>query len=128
MRISLILFICGIINIFLGALMLIPAGVDYFADQVQNGEVFLLCALIIAFSGTVLSALSYRRWKEKLSKKEMFIITSSVWFLVGLMSALPFYFSDLNLSFTDAVFESISGITTTGATILAQIHKQETNR
>ena len=121
MRISLILFICGIINVFVGALMLIPAGIDFFANQEQNGEDFLLTALIVAFCGMIISALSYRNWKEKLSKKEMFMITSSVWFLVSFLGALPFYFSGQNLSFTDALFESVSGITTTGATILAHI-------
>ena len=121
MRISLILFICGIINIFLGSLMLIPAGVDFLTNQEQNGNVFLFCALIVMFSGMLISAVSYRKWKEKLSKREMFILTSSVWFLVGFVGAFPFYFSCLGLSFTDAVFESISGITTTGATILAHI-------
>ena len=121
MRISLILFICGIINIFLGGLMLIPAGIDFFANQEQNGEEFLLCALLTAFVGMLISGFSYRNWKEKISKKEMFIITSSVWFLFGLVGALPFYFSGQNLSFTDSIFESISGITTTGATILAHI-------
>ena len=121
MRISLILFICGVINIFLGGLMFVPATVDFLARQEQCGEGFLLCALLTAFSGMLISGFSYRNWKEKISKKEMFVITSSVWFLVGLVGALPFYFSGQNLSFTDSVFESISGITTTGATILAHI-------
>lgn len=121
MRISLILFICGVINIFLGGLMFVPATVDFLARQEQSGEGFLLCALLTSFSGMLISGFSYRKWKEKISKKEMFLITSSVWFLVGLVGALPFYFSGQNLSFTDSVFESISGITTTGATILAHI-------
>ena len=121
MRLSLILFICGILSLFTGGLMLIPAGFDFFANQQQNGEVFLLCALAVAFLGTLISALSYRNWEEKPSPKEMFVITSSIWFWIGLTSALPFYFSGFNLSITDAVFESISGLTTTGATILAHI-------
>ena len=121
MRLSLIFFICGIINILLGALMLIPGIVDYFSNQPQNGESFLLCSLGLAFFGAVISALSYRDWVEKPTLKEMFIITSSSWFWVGLMSAVPFYFSGLDLSFTDAVFESISGLTTTGATIFVHV-------
>jgi trk system potassium uptake protein TrkH len=121
MRKSLILFICGIINIFLGSLMFIPAAVDCFTDQEKNSDTFLLCALFTLFLGTVTAALSYRRWTEKLSTKEMFVITSSIWFLAGFIAALPFYFSGFNLSITDSVFESISGLTTTGATVLENI-------
>ena len=121
MRISLILFICGILSLFIGTLMLIPTGVDFFVNKTQDGQVFLLCALGITFCGMAISALSYRNWDEKPSLKEMFVTTSSCWFWVGLISALPFYFSGQSISFTDAVFESVSGLTTTGATILANI-------
>lgn len=121
MRLSLVLFICGVLSLFIGGLMLIPAAVDFFVGQRQDGNVFLLCALGIAFCGMAISALSYRNWEEKPSLKEMFVTTSSSWFWIGLISALPFYFSGQNISFTDAVFESVSGLTTTGATILENI-------
>ncbi len=121
MRLSLIVFICAIMSIFWGALMLIPAGVNYLSDDTQNAEVFLLCALGIAFIGAVMGALSYREWTEKPSLKEMFATTSSVWMTLGILGAVPFYFSDFGLSITDAVFESVSGLTTTGATILSHI-------
>ncbi len=121
MRLSLILFICGIMNVLWGVLMLIPAVVDYFSNSEQNGEVFLLCALGVSFVGTFVSALAYRTWDEKPSLREMFIITSMVWLSMGVIGGMPFYFSGLGLSFTDAIFESISGLTGTGATILTHI-------
>mgnify|MGYP000585149701 FL=1 len=121
MRLSLILFICGIMNVLWGVLMLIPAAVDYFSNSEQNGEVFLLCALGVSFVGTFISALAYRTWDEKPSLREMFIITSMVWLSMGVIGGMPFYFSGLGLSFTDATFESISGLTGTGSTILTHI-------
>ena len=118
MRTSLVLFICGILSLFISILMLVPAAVDFFSNQTQDGEIFLLCAMGVAFCGMALSALSYRNWEEKPSLKEMFVTTSSIWFWIGLISAFPFYFAGLGISFTDAVFESVSGLTTTGSTIL----------
>lgn len=121
MRLSLILFICGILSLFMGFSMLIPAAADFLSGSSQDANVFLLCALGVAFFGMAMSALSYRNWEERPSLKEMFVTTSTIWFWIGLISAVPFYFSDADISFTDAVFESVSGLTTTGATILANI-------
>jgi len=117
----LLLFICGIISIFLGSLMAFPAIVDFFAKQPENGENFLICAFGVAFLGALISALSYRKWNRALNKKEMFVITSCIWFLASIIGAIPFYFSDQDLSITDVFFESVSGLTTTGSTILAHI-------
>ncbi|MCB0375824.1 MAG: TrkH family potassium uptake protein, partial [Sinomicrobium sp.] len=53
-----------------------------------------------------------------ISIKQAFLLTFSSWFVVAAFAALPFYFSSLNLSATDAFFEAMSGITTTGATVI----------
>lgn len=55
--------------------------------------------------------------RQELSVRDGFLVVTLFWFLLGLVGALPFYLS-LHLNFTDAVFESISGFTTTGATVI----------
>lgn len=121
MRLSLIVFLCAVMSIFWGFLMLIPAGIDYIYNDTADARVFLLCALGTACIGALTAAFSYRQWQDKSTLKEMFFMTSSVWITLGVLAAIPFYFSPMGLSFTDAVFESISGLTTTGATILSHI-------
>lgn len=121
MRLSLITFLCALISIFWSVLMLVPAFVDYMYADFANARIFVLCALGCAFVGALVSALSYRQWMDKASLKEMFLMTSCVWLTSCLLGAIPFYFSTLGLSLTDAVFESVSGLTTTGATILARV-------
>ena len=58
---------------------------------------------------------------HELSHREGILLVISTWALAGVLGALPYYFSDYFPSFTDALFESVSGFTTTGATILTNI-------
>ncbi|MGN7618811.1 MAG: TrkH family potassium uptake protein [Ehrlichia sp.] len=63
-------------------------------------------------------------WKiVSLKKKEVFIVTSSVWIILSIMSAMPFAF-EMKISFTDAFFEAVSGLTTTGATVLTNLQNK----
>ena len=55
---------------------------------------------------------------RSLSTQQAFLLTALSWIGVAIFGSIPFIFSDLNLSLTDAFFESMSGITTTGATII----------
>lgn len=64
----------------------------------------------------------YRNIDAELKIRSGFLVVGASWLIVGLAGSLPLYLSDvLNLSLTDAIFESISGLTTTGATILTDI-------
>ena len=121
MRLSLITFLCAIMSILFGVLMLVPCTVSYMYNDIQDARTFFICALGVIFTGMFVCGLSYRQWTEKSSLKEMFIMTSSVWIVLCFLAALPFYFSTVGMSFTDAVFESVSGLTTTGATVLSHI-------
>ena len=56
-----------------------------------------------------------------LGLRQAFLLTNGSWVMISIFGALPFMFSELDLSFTDSVFESVSGITTTGSTILVEI-------
>lgn len=73
----------------------------------------------IVFGLGLLGVLATRNKSRDLKPRFMFVLTVSSWFIIALLSALPFYLSGLDLSAADAFFEGTSGITTTGATVLS---------
>ena len=76
--------------------------------------------LITALCGGLLFALSPRPSRE-LAQREGLLLVVSIWLAVFLFGSLPFYFSPHFSGFTDAFFETVSGFTTTGATILKNV-------
>lgn len=111
-----ILLVNGILLCLLALFMLVPAYIDLMHDS-DDRFAFLRGVLVTLFVGGGLYFTS-RGYKRALSLREAFVLTASVWCILPLFAALPFYFSELKLSYTDAYFEAISGITTTGATVL----------
>lgn len=112
------------IGIFLTALalsMVAPWLVDWFYDDI-NWQAFALSMPITFFSGLLL-VLANRPSKEgrPFSIREAFFLTGSSWVLLSLFAALPFVFSNNTTSHTDSFFEAISGLTTTGATVMRGI-------
>ncbi len=91
--------------------------IGYNGDDVQA---FVITILLTLIAGTVL-VLVTRRASSVIAKREAYIIVSAVWAVFSLFGALPFYISGYIPDFTDAFFETISGFTTTGASILNDI-------
>lgn len=100
------------------ALMLLPLIVALLTggDDVQA---FLLAILITLLVGTALSAIKPKR--DSLRAREGFAVVSFSWILVSFFGGLPFYFSGYIPSMVDCFFETVSGFTTTGATILTNV-------
>ncbi|MCK5375079.1 MAG: TrkH family potassium uptake protein [Alphaproteobacteria bacterium] len=82
--------------------------------------VFFVCMIVTAFFGSAL-ILSNHGLKFNLSARDAFILTNITWVVLPCFGALPFWLSSLNLSFTDSFFEAMSGITTTGSTIIIDL-------
>ena len=80
-------------------------------------KVFLISALVSLFIGVCL-VLVNRTGPANLSVRQAFLLTALSWTVITAVGALPFYFSDLGLSYTDAFFEAMSGLTTTGSTVI----------
>ncbi len=121
MRWNFIIGIIGILLIFLGLAMIFPMGVSlYFQDQAHRG---LAAALGITLStGLILSIFSRRLAANSyINQKEGMAVVALGWISIGIFGALPFFFSPAFGSFTDAVFESISGFSTTGSSIMTNI-------
>ncbi len=71
----------------------------------------------------ILFLLSNLNYEKKIDLHQAFLITSLSWITVAVFGSLPFFFSNLNLTFTDSFFESMSGITTTGSTIITNLEE-----
>ncbi len=102
----------------LGGFLLVPF-VWELGQGAPDWQIFGLSAFISAFIGSSL-VMANRREALSLSVRQAFLLTALVWLSYSLISTLPFLFSvsDYSLGFTDALFEAISGITTTGATVI----------
>ena len=120
MQLSPVINILGLLTTVLAAAMLIPMCVDLYSGS-SEWQVFALSSLLTAFFGVSVWLSTNRRETLDLGLRQAFLLTNGAWFLIGIFGALPFLFSELDLSLTDSVFESVSGITTTGSTILPLI-------
>ena len=112
-------YIIGILLCIESITMLIPMIIDL-AYQNSDWQIFMFSSFLTFFIGLVLY-FSFRGQKNKIKLREAFILTVLSWTIIALFSSLPFIFSSSNLDFTDAFFESISGITTTGSTVIVQL-------
>ena len=99
--------------------MLIPAGVDLFHND-RDWETFVLSSFIAIFLGGIM-CIPTKDVSGSLSKRDIFILIPLAWVVMPLIATLPIYTSELGLSFTDAYFEAVSGVTTTGATVLSNL-------
>jgi trk system potassium uptake protein TrkH len=99
--------------------MSLPALIDALTGH-SDWQVFLASAGLTMFIGISL-ILTMRGSDMSLGIREAFILTIGSWLGVTLFASLPFAFAELNLSFADAFFEAMSGITTTGATVIVNL-------
>jgi len=102
----------------LGTFMFIPFFVQFIYDEI-NGT-FLSSASITIFIG-ILLVLANLEENKKLNLQQAFFLTTLSWLSIAIFGCLPFVLSNLNLSVVDAFFESMSGITTTGSTIISDL-------
>ncbi len=111
--------IIGALVAALGLTMLLPAIADVVVGH-EDWRVFVGASLVTTLSGAGLWASSAGKI-ETLTLRQAFLLTALIWVVLTLFGSLPLYWSDLNLSFTDALFEAMSGITTTGATVITNL-------
>lgn len=107
----------GLMLVMLGALMGVPAIVDASLGN-PDWKVFAISSGVSLFIGGAL-VLANRGSDYKLGLREGYLLTVGSWVAISLMAAVPFWISSLNISFTDSVFEAVSGLTTTGSTVLS---------
>ncbi|WP_075482945.1 TrkH family potassium uptake protein [Candidatus Pelagibacter communis] len=113
-----VFFTLGVLLIVLGIAMLVPVGVQFFYNELNS--TFIISSIITITFG-VLFYLSNIDHNRSISTQQAFLLTALSWMGVAIFGSIPFFFSELNLSITDSIFESMSGITTTGATIIENL-------
>lgn len=111
-----VLFIIGILLSILAVAMLVPAAVDYNLGG-EDSVAFLASSFITFFFGLALF-LSNRCNQSGITIRQAFLLTTTSWVSLTIFAMFPFLLSHLNMSITDAFFETMSAITTTGATVL----------
>lgn len=119
MNLKIIFNILGLLLLIEGIAMLIPMGISiYYAE---SDMIALAFSSVLNISIGAITYLLTKKNNKSIRKREGFIIVSLVWIVFSLFGALPFTISGYIPSYTNAFFETISGFTTTGATILNDI-------
>ncbi|MGR3500456.1 MAG: TrkH family potassium uptake protein [Limimaricola soesokkakensis] len=110
-------YVNGLLLSVLGLTMLGPMLADIAAGN-GHWPVFLESAVLTLLTGVLMALSCQNGVKPRLTLRQTFLITSSVWITLPSFGALPFILGVTDSSLTDAVFEAMSGITTTGGTVL----------
>lgn len=109
-------FITGLVLSKMAFFMYLPMALAFYNNSL--GGIEFLSAIIITHLASILFVfIGKEKQRSRLGVREMFLLTTAVWFLTSLFAALPFVFIE-HISYSDAFFETMSGITTTGSTVL----------
>ncbi|SMN11737.1 Potassium uptake protein TrkH [uncultured Candidatus Thioglobus sp.] len=118
MQFSIVLKTIGLLLMIFSLTQLPPILVDVIYNQQQYP--FFLTALLITLGSGLVLWLPFRNFKKDFKIREGVLVVVSFWFILSLFATIPFLLSDsLQMSFSDAFFESMSGLTTTGATTIS---------
>ena len=113
-----VFFTLGILQVILGLAMIMPIIVQFIYSELDSS--FISSGIITIIFG-ILFFLSNLDHDKKLNLPQAFLLTALSWLSIAIFGSLPFIFSNLSLDITDAFFESMSGITTTGSTIITNL-------
>jgi trk system potassium uptake protein len=111
-------YVIGLLVAALGASMVIPMAVDFAADN-GNWPVFFESGVVTVLFGVLLALACANGVADRLTLQQTFILTTSVWIVLPLFGGIPFLIGAPEASFTDAMFEAMSGMTTTGSTVFS---------
>ena len=113
-----VFFTLGILQIILGISMIVPVLTQIVYSEMDSS--FIASSIISIIFGFLFFLLNFNH-NKKLNMQQAFLLTALSWLSIAVFGSLPFIFSTLELTITDAVFESMSGITTTGSTIITNL-------
>ena len=116
-----VFYIVGLLLCIESLTMLIPMIVDLLYNN-DDWQIFFFSSLTTFLIGSIFY-FSFKQQKKLIRVREAFFLTIISWILISVFASLPFVFSSSNLSYSDAFFESISGITTTGSTVITNLNE-----
>ena len=110
-------YVVGLLVAVLGIAMILPMLVDI-AEGRGHWRVFAEAGLVTALCGGMIALACANGVREGLTIQQTFLLTTGVWLLLPVFRAIPFMLGATGSDFTDAFFEAMSGLTTTGSTVL----------
>lgn len=117
-----VILINGIVVCCLAFAMLVPMIFDLIVHRGKCVEIFTPSILASIFFGGLMIFSCRTNGKLTFSRKDVFLLVVSIWIIASIVCAFPFYvYSGVNIPFTSALFESVSGITVTGSTIYPDV-------
>jgi len=111
-------YVIGLLVAALGLTMLIPFFVDFWEGNGHPG-VFLESTIVTVLTGGLVALACANSVAEGMRLRQIFLLTTAVWAVLPFFGAIPFLRGATDASFTDAYFEAISGLTTTGSTVFS---------
>ena len=115
-------YVIGLLVLVLGLTMLVPMGVDlYYANG--HWPAFFESAVLTVLPGTLLALACANGVEPRLTLQQTFLLTTGVWLALPLFGALPFVLGATGAPMVDALFESMSGLTTTGSTVFTRLER-----
>lgn len=110
----------GFLLIIESLFMMVATMISFYYEE-SCGDVMLVCSTITLISGTILRLFGFEEYERHISKRESFLTVTLSWIVMSLFGMLPYYFSGVIPDIHNAFFETMSGFTTTGSTILLDI-------
>lgn len=118
-----VLHIVGMLLVTLGAFMLVPGLLDL-AEETKDRGAFFSSSLITIASGVSL-IFAFRGEIKRINVRQTYLLTTLAWLACTAFGALPFMFTAPHLRYVDAFFETMSGLTTTGATVMTGLNTMD---
>ena len=113
-------YVIGLLVAAMGVFMLFPLALDYAAGD-PHWRAFFRSSVICLVAGGALALASANGATQGMTLQQIFLLTTGVWVAMPAFGALPLVLGQPGLSLTDALFESVSGMTTTGTTVIEGI-------
>ena len=111
-----VFYVLGVMQMFFSITYLMPIVASLIAAD--GTLVDFLDAMALSFGVGVLLVVAFRRYRSELRARDGFLLVALAWVMVAAIATVPLLLAIDGLSFTDAMFETMSGLTTTGATVL----------
>ena len=115
-------YVTGLLVAALGATMLLPMLVELFYGN-PHWPIFLESAILTSLIGALTALACANGVADRLTMQQTFLLTTGVWLMLPVFGAIPFMLGTPHASVTDAFFEAMSGLTTTGSTVFKDLDK-----
>lgn len=111
-------YVLGLLVAVFGATMLLPFITNVMFGGLDVGN-FAICSLITIFSGSMMALACANANLKSLTIQQTFLLTTLSWLILPIFGALPFWLGEPHADYSDAFFEAMSGLTTTGSTVFS---------